>query len=209
MKDFLEYASVVLGPKEVRQFKNAIEFSMGEFHNRVVAPQFFQPAQQFYLGVALDKFVAGKNHLLAQTMLQFPDAWHGLTYFTNPLSIPPPPVIVDGEEKWVAPKDRVVWGQFQVMTYEFDQTDLPFFKRQMAWCRSHDGKPLNCAVGRLYKACSQWIDFEGITVNYSGNKGFHIQIVFTTGHAKALGIAQNVKRHWKLTPYRRPKLTPG
>ena len=123
MNDFLKYAKAILSPKEVRLFKNAIERPLGEFHKRVIAPQFFQPSQNLYLGVALDKFAAGKNHYLAQTMLQFPDAWHALTYFTNPLSIPPSPVIVDGEEKWVAPKDRVVWGQYQVMTYEFDQID--------------------------------------------------------------------------------------
>ena len=200
MNDFLKYASAVLGPKEVRQFKNAIEHPMREFHKRVITPQFFQPAQNLYLGVALDKFVRGKNHYLAETMLQHANAWQALTYFTNPLAIPPSPVIVNGEEKWVAPKDRVIWGQHQVMTYEFDETDLSFFKQQMAWCRSRNGKLLNCDMGQLYKACSGWSDFAGLTVNYSGNKGFHIHIVFSTGHARAMGIAQHIREgldtHW-------------
>jgi hypothetical protein len=200
MNDFLNYASAVLGPKEVRQFKNAIEHPMGEFHKRVIAPQFFQPRQNLYLGVALDKFARGKNHYLAQTMLQHANAWQALTYFTNPLAIPPSPVMVDGKEKWVAPKDRVIWGQHQVMTYEFDESNLSFFKRQMAWCRSRNGKLLNCDMGQLYKACSQWSDFAGLTVNYSGNKSFHIHIVFATGHAKAIGIEQHIREgldtHW-------------
>lgn len=200
MNDFLKYASAVLDPKEVRQFKNAMEHPMGVFHERVIAPQFYQPAMNLYLGVALDKFVRGKNHRIAEKMLKTPDAWGALTYFTNPLAIPPPPVLEDGEEKWVAPKHRVIWGKYQVMTYEFDETDLSFFKQQMAWCRSGNGKPLNCEMGQLYKACSAWCDFAGITVNYSGNKGFHIHIVFSTGHAKALGIQRHIREgldtHW-------------
>lgn len=200
MKDFLDYVSDKLGSKEVKQFRRAIERPMCEFHQRVIAPQFYQPAEQTYLGIALDKYVSGKNHLLAQNMRQFPDYWHALTYFTNPLSIPPSPLIVDDKAKWVAPMDRVVWGHSQVLTYEFDQPDLDFFKTQMAWCRSSTGKPLNCAMGRLFKACSQWIDFEGITVNFSGNKSFHIHIVFSTADAKALGIEQHIREghdaHW-------------
>lgn len=72
--------------------------------------------------------------------------------------------------------------------------------KQLAWCRSNTGKQLDCAMGNLFRACSQWIDFEGITVVYSGNKSFHIHIVFSTAHAKAQGITQNIRDglnlHW-------------
>lgn len=200
MKDFLHHISSVLRPKEVRQFSKAIEKSMDEFHNRVIAPQFYKPAEQMYLGLAVDKNVPGRNHRVARQMCDMPDAWRALTYFTNPLMIPPTPTIVEDKEVWVPPMDRVIWGRSQVMTFEFDQPCLDFFRQQLRWCRSSTGKLLDCQMGHLYRACSQWIDFEGITVCYSGNKSFHIHIVFNTGQAQALGIAQNIrhglKQHW-------------
>ncbi len=200
MSLLIQYADSVLGPKEARQFQNAINQPLDEFHKRVIAPQFYQSNEQLYLALAVDPYLAGRNHRIAKTMRSEPNAWHALTYFTNPLSIPPAPTIINGDEKWVAPMERVIWGHSQVMTYEFDQTDLDFFCQQLAWCRSNTGKPLDCAMGNLFRACSQWIDFEGITVNYSGNKSFHIHIVFGTAQAMTLGIEQNIRdglnRHW-------------
>ncbi len=200
MEDFLHHINSVLGPKEVRQFEKAIAQPMGQFHRRVILPQFYQPGEQMYLGLAVDKYVEGRNHRVAMKMREMPDAWHALTYFTNPLTIPPAPTIVEGEEKWVPPMDRVIWGRSQVMTFEFDQPDLDFFRQQLRWCRSSTGKLLDCQMGALYRDCSQWIDFDGITVCYSGNKSFHIHIVFDTGHARSMGIEQHIRHglnlHW-------------
>ena len=201
MNAFINYITLKLGPKEVRQFETAIGKPMWEFHERVIAPQFYRPSEGMYLGLALDKAVPGRNHHVARRMLAWPNAWHALTYFTNPLSIAPAPVLDEEKEIWVAPKDRVIWGHSQVMTFEFDKSDLDFFRQQLGWCRSSTGKPLGSRMGDLYLACSQWIDFEGITVCYSGNKGFHIHIVFGTGHAQSLGIAgeirQGLGQHWR------------
>ena len=121
---------------------------------------------------------------------------------------------VEGEEKWVPPMDRVIWGRSQVMTFEFDQPDLDFFRQQLRWCRSSTGKLLDCQMGALYHACSQWIDFEGITVCYSANKSFHIHIVFETGHARSMGIEQHIRHglnlHWhKLLETVMQNLQPG
>ena len=214
MEDFLHQINSALGPKEVRQFEKAITQPMGEFHKRVISPQFYQPGERMYLGLAVDKNVPGRNHRVAMTMREMSDAWHALTYFTNPLAIPPVPTIVEGEEKWVPPMDRVIWGRSQVMTFEFDQPDLDFFRQQLLWCRSSTGKLLDCQMGNLYRACSQWVDFEGITVAYSGNKSFHIHIVFDTGHARLLGIEQNIRHglnlHWhKLLETVMQNLQPG
>ncbi|MCC5610753.1 hypothetical protein LC612_29410 [Nostoc sp. CHAB 5834] len=211
MEDFIQYASSVLGPKEVRQFKNAVERPVNEFHKRVIAPQFYNATEQTYLALAVDKYLPGRNHLIAQAMLEDDTAWHALTYFTNPLSIAPAP---QGEESWVAPKERIVWGKSQVMTFEFDQPDLNFFSQQLAWCRSSTGKQLNCEIGELYRACSEWIDFEGITVNYSGNKSFHIHIVFNTSHAITRRLTENIRHglnlQWhKLHEVVMEKLQPG
>jgi hypothetical protein len=214
MEDFLHHINSGLGPKEVRQFEKAIAQPMGEFHKRVISPQFYQPGERMYLGLAVDKYVEGRNHRVAMKMREMPDAWHALTYFTNPLALPPAPTIVEGGKMWVSPKDRVIWGRSQVMTFEFDQPDLDFFRTQLAWCRSGTGKLLDSQMGHLYRACSQWIDFEGITVCYSGNKSFHIHIVFDTGHARSLGIEQNIRHglnlHWhKLLETVMQNLQPG
>ena len=200
MTDFIEYAGAVLGPKEVRQFRNALDKPMIEFQRRVIEPQFYQPNERYYLALAVDPRVPGRNHNVAMVMRDNPEAWQALAYFTNPLSIPPAPMIEDDKVLWVAPKDRIVWGRSQVMTFEFDEDGIVFFKKQMEWCRGRNGKPLDCAMGRLFRACSQWIDFEGITVAYSGNKSFHIHIVFDTSHAKALEIRDalrsGIMAHW-------------
>lgn len=197
---FFKHANAVLGPKEVRQFSRAVENPLTEFQKRVIEPQFYQPHEQMYLGLAVDHYLSGKNPHIAKALRNQQDAWPALTFFTNPLSIPPAPLLIEGKEEWIPPMDRVIWGQNQVMTYEFDQPDLPFFRKQLAWCRSADGKQLNCAMGKLFLACSQWVDFRGITVVYSGSKSFHIHIVFTTANAIAQGITQNVreglKGHW-------------
>jgi hypothetical protein len=112
MNDFLKYVDAALPPKEARQFRKAIEHPMREFHKRVIAPQFFQPTQNLYLGVALDKFARGKNHCVAQAMLDHDNLWQALTYFTNPLEIP------RLRSSWMAKKygslRRIVshWGNF-------------------------------------------------------------------------------------------------
>ena len=137
MSDFIRYASSVLGKKEVRQFTTGINQPLNGFHKRVIVPQFYRPNEQLYLGLAVDQYLAGRNHRTAMKMRGEPDAWHALTYFTNPLSIPPAPAIINGKEDWIAPMERVIWGHSQVMTYEFDQTDLDFFRKQLAWCRSN------------------------------------------------------------------------
>jgi hypothetical protein len=79
MNDFLKYVDAALPPKEARQFRKAIEHPMREFHKRVIAPQFFQPTQNLYLGVALDKFARGKNHCVAQAMLDHDNLWQTAT----------------------------------------------------------------------------------------------------------------------------------
>ena len=63
--------------------------------------------------------------------------------------------------------------------------------------------PLDCAVGGLYRHLSQFADFAGITVNYSGNKSLHFHLVFQTALAAAqlgLGKATDARRgliaHW-------------
>ncbi|MEZ5681501.1 MAG: hypothetical protein R3E14_09430 [Erythrobacter sp.] len=202
MKDFIFFAAAELGSKEVRQFKQSLERPRNEFHRRVIVPQFYNPSTRSYMGLSFDQWLAGRNHRIAKCMKQAcPEAWGALTFFTNPLSLPAEPKIEDGCEVWTPPSDRVVWGKSQVMTFEFDKEDIGFLSEQLRWCRSSTGKVLDCPIGDLFRFCSRWVDFEGITVNYSGNKSLHIHIVFTTALAQAQGMHANLRsgitHHWE------------
>ena len=78
-----------------------------------------------------------------------------------------------------ATEQRVVVGDHQMFTFEFDKSTLDFLGEQLSWLRSSKN-PLDCKIGELYQHCSQWGDFVGITVVYSGNKSLHIHVVFET-----------------------------
>lgn len=211
MKDFIEYTRESLSPKEVRQFAQALTSSRNEFHKRVIAPQSYDSSARSYLCLSPDKWLSGRNHRIARKMPeQAPEAWGAVTFFTNPLSIAPEPDLVElddhnGAKKlkeiWVPPRERVVWGKSQIMTFEFDRDHIEFLKEQLRWCRSSTGKLLDCPIGDLFRFCSKWVDFEGITVNYSGNKSLHIHIVFATALAQAQGIHANLRKgiisHWE------------
>lgn len=87
-----------------------------------------------------------------------------------------------------APKDRVVLGDYHVLTYEFDVADPEFLKLQLSWLRVSD-KRTGSHMDRLFRHCSAFADFRGITVNYSGNKSLHIHVVFSTDLARSrLGL---------------------
>ena len=200
--DFLSYVESSLGTKARRQFAKALSKPMTQFHDRVIAPQAYNFAENSYLGIARSEFVPGRNHHLARSLHAAGSGWDDVTYFTNPMTVPPKPTVgQDGKPVWSAPKSRVHLGQKQVFTFEFDVADLAFCNQQLGWCRaSKTGKPLDTIMGALFRHCSQWIDFEGITVAYSGNKSFHIHIVFDTANAKMMGIASAIREgihaHW-------------
>lgn len=196
------FASKLLGPKELRQFTNAAAHTQTEFHNRVILSQAFRPDLGIHLGISTAEDVPGRHHREAEFAVENPETFAACTYFTNPMELCTPTINEDGKEVWVRPMERVTFGLYQVMTYEFDENNVEFFKKQLAWCRSSTtGKPLDTPMGDLYRACSQWVDFEGITVAWSGNKSFHIHVVFNTAHATTMGIQNHIRSglmaHWR------------
>ena len=139
----------------------------------------------------------GRNHLLAETIATDadPNATYGgdpltgLTLFANTLRVWTPAGL-DPDTPAEMPMDRVVFGENQVLTFEFDVPDPAFLGHQLSWLRSPKN-PLDCPIGDLFRHCSGYADFVGLTVCYSGNKSLHIHIVFATALAAAkLGLDQ-------------------
>ncbi|MFC4173440.1 hypothetical protein ACFOYU_15455, partial [Microvirga sp. GCM10011540] len=193
-----------LGSKATKQFVKATQNPKTWFGDAIIKPNLFRPDAfgGFYFPVDLTKFSMGRNHFFAEVIASNPnpistyggDPLIGLMLFANPLRLSLPPMDSGDEQGMVLgaeqPMDRVALGEHHVLTYEFDVKDAEFLKLQLSWLRS-SGNPLDCRMGDLYRHCSQFADFRGITVNYSGNKSLHIHTVFATDVARArLGLDQ-------------------
>ena len=170
-----------LGARECRQFVHATRRQDRILIDRFVLPQMFRPGAATYLPVDIAANTRGRNHILAESLTTDRAAYDhlgadplvGLTFFANALTVGKP--VVDpltGMSEWERPSERVVLDDLHAFTFEFDVPDLSFLKTQLSWLRSSEN-PLDCAAGRLYQHLSQFADFSGITVVYSGNKSLH------------------------------------
>lgn len=189
-----------LSKREIAQFERALASPLTGFHDRIIAPQFFEADRGFYLSIQTSAYAEGRNHLISERLANNanPD-WSAQTYFTNPLRLDPVKTGPDGKLIWTKPMDRVVLGDTQVFTFETDDPTIEFLKLQLSWLRSA-GNPLDCPMGDLFRHCLQWTDFMGITVNWSGNKSLHIHLAFTTDFITAEGGARGGHHHhwWRL-----------
>ncbi|MFZ4165272.1 hypothetical protein [Brevundimonas sp. NPDC058933] len=216
--DFEAFASQHLTKHELRQFERAFADRANRtlFLDRFVTPQLYRPDLDAYLAVDQNEFADGRNHYVAQALTEDPSLdWSHQTYFTNAMRIDhAPEAWVDDKgrnrERFVRPMERVVKGLSQAFTFEFDQPDLTFFKTQLSWMRSSK-HPTDCKIGELYRELSRYCDFEGITVAWSGNKSFHIHVVFSTSLLTVTeGFRNGFMSHWtKLYPIVTGILNPG
>ena len=213
-----DYIAPALGPKAANQFVRAIQKPATWFADTIIRPRLYRPdfLGGVYYPVALDPFSVGRNHKLAETIATDPDPHAtyggdpltGLTFFANPLRMWARFTADEGAEmpskQPDPPMDRVVLGDHQVFTFEFDVNDPQFLKLQLSWLRSSTG-PLDSAMGALYRHCSAFADFVGLTVAYSGNKSLHVHAVFDTALAAsrlALGeigsadLRRGLVAHW-------------
>ena len=192
-----EYVGPTLGKWPLKQFLSATQKQEKWFAD-LVRPRLFLPDQfgGVYYPVDVTTFSVGRNHHVAETIASEADPltkfgadpWSALAYFANPLRVwNRSPV---GEDQSIneaiaadAPKDRVVLGDYHILTYEFDLDDIEFLKKQLSWLRT-SGNKLDSPIGGLFKHCSGYADFSGITVNYSGSKSLHIHVVFSTALAR-------------------------
>uniref|UniRef100_UPI00288912B1 hypothetical protein n=1 Tax=Methylobacterium sp. WCS2018Hpa-22 TaxID=3073633 RepID=UPI00288912B1 len=199
-----DHIAPALGRKAANQFVRAIQKPTTWFTENIIRPRLFRPdfLGGVYYPVALDPFSVGRNHTLAEALATDPDPLvtyegdplTGLTFFANSLRLWVPFTAEEGTERQSKqpdpPMDRVVLGDHRVFTFEFDVKDPEFLKLQLSWLRSSKGL-LDCPMGDLYRHCSGFADFAGLTVNYSGNKSLHIHVVFETTLAAArLGLGE-------------------
>lgn len=214
-----EYIGPKLGRKPLNQFLKATQKQEKWFAD-IIRPRLFVPDQfgGVYYPVDVTTFSVGRNHHVAETiaaevdpLTKFGgDPWSALTYFANPLRVwNRSPV---GEDQPInealsadAPKDRVVLGDYHILTYEFDLKDVEFLKEQLSWLRT-SGNKLDSCIGGLFKHCSGYADFSGLTVNYSGSKSLHIHVVFSTALARqklgldgcvATDLRDGFAAHWE------------
>lgn len=210
-KTWRDDAAQYLNRYELAQLDRAIAQPLTAFHERVIGPQFFARDRGFYLSLQRDQYAEGRNHLVSEKLFWNPQAdFSEQTYFTNPLSFDRPAVGDNGQLIWTSPKSRVVLGDFQVFTFEFDDPTITFLKRQLGWLRSSK-HPLDCPVGDLFRTLQEFVDFAGITVNWSGNKSLHIHIVFSTSVLTVeSGVRAGHRAHWaKLKNIVMETLDPG
>ena len=187
------HISPALGNKAFRQFKRATLKPPNWFVEEVVAPKLYRPDEfgAIYYPVDITARSVGRNHHLAEAIATDDAALRdfgnrsllGLTYFANPLRTDVE-AFSESDVASEAPKERVVLGDHYVFTFEFDVPEPTFLEEQLSWLRSSKNV-LDCPMGDVFRHCSGFAEFAGITVCYSGNKSLHIHIVFTTALALA------------------------
>ena len=142
-----------------------------------------------YRSIESNQYVTGRADDTALTLAGPdlpPESWHDLTFFTNEMEI--------DRGRNLAPKQRAVFGQHIVFTFEYDWDDLGFFKEQLGWLLPSKQGPKISKISRLYEHCCQWADFRGICVVWSGSKSLHLHFVLETTTFQ--------KRHpWIVAPY--------
>lgn len=185
---WLEHFADILDAKSSKQFRKAYaaRSSVPEFLTRIIRPHLYDKTS--YTCLARRKHVPGRNHFYSKHFDQrISDGNHQvddlkqMTFFANALK-----TVSSTDPLFHQPSGRVIIRGPHVFTFEIDQKDLSFIETQLAWFRPKDtSKPLTCPIGELFKELSQYIDFQGITVAWSGNKSFHVHIVFDTGLALA------------------------
>lgn len=208
-----EHIGGKLGQRAANQFIAATRKPSHWFADTVLRPNLYRSGMfgVVYHPVDQTAYSVGRNHHFAEaiagesdpTAAFGGDPLTGLTLFANTLRAWTP-VESDPAAPAEMPMDRVVLGEHQVFTFEFDVADPAFLGHQLAWLRYRKNR-LDCPMGDLFRHCSGYADFIGLTVCYSGNKSLHIHIVFSTKLAAAkLGLEQcsptdlrrGVAAHW-------------
>jgi hypothetical protein len=184
-----------LGEKYLRQFRSAAANDQSAFFSRVIRPQLFTGST--YMSVEDNIYVKDRDHRNAQKMAatgaQTAD-WQACSYFTNAMLVDPFP-------NPLTPSERSIMGNLTVFTFEFDRDEVEFLKEQLDWLPKVS-RWRKSPMGLLYEHCSQYADFDGICVAWSGNKSLHTHVVFKGGmYEKAHGELdypnRGLQAHWE------------
>ena len=170
-----DYYAQHLTKYELNQFKSAVDTPTSAFLDEIIAPMAFDPASNSYLAISDNTQTEGRPHYTARDCVNGDAEWLHQAYFTNALRIALP-----GDVDFNHPSDRLVMAPYFILTFEYDSKDMAFFQQQLGWFRSSK-KPMDAPIGQFVRHLrSNYLDFVGLNVTYSGNKSFHYHFVFST-----------------------------
>ncbi|WP_406853333.1 hypothetical protein WEU32_06770 [Brevundimonas sp. BH3] len=151
------------------------------FLDTFIKPQVYCEDQGHYLHISSKFDETGRDHIGAKGMLDNPEDWPVQTYFTNALRI-------DTNTIPARPMERTDIGPFYIFTFEHDENDISFFKDQLNWAK-HTRQPRDSMMGQFdTHLASQFKDYAGCCMVWSGNKSFHCHFAFSTDELKAMPI---------------------
>lgn len=166
-----------LGPKGHRQFERAILNPLTRFEDEIAGHLY---DGEVYIPVSERNNIIGRNHLAAKRIAEGRAVLSQQMLFANCLQVAEAENDQQGNSSYPSPSSRVTLGPLAIYTFEFDDPSLQFFQTQLSWLRSKGKKRVDCPMGQFFKTCSQWTDFKGLTVCWSGHKSLHIHAVFDT-----------------------------
>lgn len=171
-----DYYAPHLTKWELNQLLAASRHGPSELLESVIKPMAYQPDQGFYLCVDDNVHASGRPFFESRRLtLADPVEWHGKAYFTNGMRI-----AQHDDPQFNNPSQRIVITPKTIFTVEFDEGGIPFFQDQLGWLRSST-KKMHSKIGQYVSHLrSRYIDFEGLSVVYSGNKSCHFHLVFST-----------------------------
>lgn len=165
------YYAPKLSKREANQFAKACRHSHSDLLEKIIKPQAYLPAEGSYMSLSQSTENPGRAHFEARDLIGAVDPldWAAPQFFTNSMRIAHPT-----ESDFHTPSQRIVVSPFHVFTFEYDSSDLGFFRQQLGWFRS-ERNLTDAPIGRFLKDLrSQFKDCVGLSVVYSGNKSFHL-----------------------------------
>ena len=170
-----DYYALHLTKHELNQFSAAINTPTSAFLDEIIKPMAYDPASNSYLAISANTKTDGRPHYVARDCVNGDAEWLLQSYFTNALRI-----AHEGDVDFNHPSDRLVVAPYFILTFEYDSKDMAFFQQQLGWFRCSK-KPMDAPIGQFVRYLrTNYLDFVGLNVSYSGNKSFHYHFVFST-----------------------------
>jgi hypothetical protein len=148
-----------------------------------------------YICHARDRYLPGRSNVNAVKIADGRRSPSAFPLFSGPFS--------EGD---VGSKDRLSFGRYQIFTFEYDVADdAAFFEEQVGWAQPVK-EYRKSRYGRLHALLSsKYYDFHLLSVVWSGNKSFHIHVVFDTAMYLDRGVAPDAASlhaghhaHWEV-----------
>ncbi|WP_159983713.1 MULTISPECIES: hypothetical protein [unclassified Novosphingobium] len=135
-----------------------------------------------YLCLARDRYLAGRSDVNALKIAEGRRKPSAYPLFSGPF--------LKGDAD---SKDRLTLGRFQIFTFEYDvANDADFFAEQVGWALPVKDVAAS-RYGKLHALLSgKFTDFHLLSVVWSGNKSFHIHVVFDTTMFRDRGGAPDI-----------------